>query len=130
MYLIIKKDTNEVVKKSDAPFNADESIQPPPPLVQLKVIRDETKPGYDAANEKLVLTHKDDFKLLTRTYFFEKAVLSSEEKALITQASADETTRQQVKTVYAALKAGTGTATQRLVRIEKAVAYLLKDLVK
>lgn len=130
MFYIINKTTGDVVKKSDTPFNIDESVQPPDPFMQLKILRNETKPAFNAATEKLVITHTDDLQAFTRTFHFVKQPLTAEEIALKAEADAAEVTRLQIKAVYLDLKNGTGTAGERLVRIEKALAWLLRQPLK
>jgi len=130
MYYIINKDTRQVIRVSPTPFNADESIQPDPPLIQLKGIENNAEPVYNPALQKLQRTFTDDDILFTRTFYF-IVVDKTQEEIDAYQAELDaEATRQQLKAVYTALRDGQGTAGERLIRVEKAVAWLLRNSVK
>lgn len=52
--------------------------------------------------------------------------LSAEEQARIADDAADATEADQLRTIYTALKNGTGTSGERLQRLERACAFLLK----
>ncbi len=127
MYFIINKSTRELIRQSQSPFNIDDKVQPPLPAFQLKGVEDATVPAFDANTHRLNRTFVDDDTAATRTFKNEVVPLTAPQLAAIAKRISDEAQRQQIKTIYAALVAGTGTAAERLVRLEKSVAYLLKD---
>jgi hypothetical protein len=130
MYFIVDKNTRALIRQSQTPFNIDETIQPDDPLIQLKQVDDPTVPTFDANTQKLVNSFADDDAAHTRTFKMVVAPLTQAEQAARQQALQDETTRQQIKAVYSDLKNGTGTASDRLLRIERAVAWLLRNAVQ
>lgn len=126
MYFILNKNTREVVRRSETPFNIDDTIQPPSPMIQLKRVDVETKPTFDAATQKLVHNFTDNDAAFTRTFAYSVVALDTAERSTVTQQTQDETARLQIKAVIADVRNGVGTAVERLVRLEKAVAYLLR----
>ena len=130
MFYIINKTTRELIRESATPFNVDEAVQPDAPLIQLKLVRDDTKPAYDAATEKLVQTTVDDDAAFTRNVKWVKQAMTPAEVTAYQQKQTDAATLQTIKSVYSDLKNGVGTAGERLVRLERAVAYLLRESVK
>lgn len=130
MFYIINKNTRELIRESATPFNVDESVQPSPPHIQLKLVRDDTKPSYDVATEKLVQMTVDNDAAFTRTVKWVKQAMTPDELTAYQQRQADAATLTQLKAVYNDLKNGVGTAAERQLRLEKAVAYLLRESVK
>ena len=75
-------------------------------------------------------THKLERSLTTEEYGWVSVPLTTEElDALAAQAAADAE-REQAKALYLDLKNGTGTTLERLLRVEKVLAYILKDTYK
>lgn len=130
MYYLINKDTREIIRTSATPFNADETVQPPPPVIQLKRVVDETQPQYDANTHKLVRTFTDNDNAGTRTFVWNAVPLTQEELDAKAAAAAEATELTVLQTVYTALKNGTGTANERIQRLERAVAWLLREQVR
>jgi hypothetical protein len=130
MYFIIDKNTREVIRRSTTPFNIDETIQPPAPFIQLKQVDDLTVPTFNPNTQKLSATFVDDDVAGTRTFKQIAVPLTQAELDANAKLAQDEATRQQIKTVYSDLRNGVGTAAERLVRLEKAVAYLLRNSVQ
>lgn len=144
-YLIIDKKTREVKRRSDTPFNKDESQQPTnilsvdksdpdnpvnvegPELVQLKLVRDNTIPAYDPKTEKLEKDTKDDDAKGTRTIFIKAVPMTAEEQADKAAFDADEKEGKALKKLRKSIKNGTGTAEQRMKRMERAVLWLLRN---
>lgn len=126
-YYILDSTTRVIIRQSHAPFNIDEGIQPPPPLIQLKRIDNDTLPTFDPATEKVVRTFTDDDLLFTRTFFWQVTALTPEEVAAFQQRQQDDATLQIIRSVYQDLRNGVGTATERLTRVERAVAWLLRE---
>lgn len=130
MYYIINKDSRELIRESRTPFNINEAEQPPDPFIQLKRVNDDTQPAHNAATQKLVREFTDNDAACTRTFQWVIVAKTAEEQAAYAEAQADEVTRQQIKAVYQDLKNGVGTNIERLQRIEKATAWLLRNVVK
>lgn len=126
LFYIVHKGTREVVRQSPKPFNSDESVQPHPPLIQLKRVEDETVPVYDESREKLVQNFVDDDNAGTRTFIWEVAPLSQEEINAYAKRQTDAETLEQLRAVYQDLKNGAGTSSVRIARLEKICAYLLR----
>lgn len=110
MFYIIDESTREVIRRSQTPFNIDESIKPPAGVVQLKHVVDETQPTFDPATHKLERTFTDDGVAGTRTFSFEAVPLTAGEAAAVQQLADDTAELDQIKTVYNAIRNGTGTA--------------------
>jgi hypothetical protein len=130
MYFIVDKNTRDLIRQSQTPFNIDETVQPPDPLIQLKQVDDPTLPTFDATTQKLVGSFVDDDLAHTRTFKMVVAPLTQAEQDSKTATLQDEATRQQIKAVYSDLKNGVGTASDRLLRLERAVAWLLRNAVQ
>ena len=131
MYSIINKLTREVIRESATPFNVDATVQPEDAnVIQLTQIYDDTRPVIDEATQKLHREFTDDDVAFTRTFRYVVVTKTAEEQAAYTQGEADETERRQLKTVYQALKDGTGTTAVRLQRVERVCARLLRDAVR
>jgi hypothetical protein len=129
MYFIIDKNTRELIRRSDTPFNIDENVQPPDPLIQLKQVNDDTQPAYDPATQRLVRVSTDNDAAFTRTFSWSVEALSQEEIDLKAAIAADEVTlTTTIKNGYIALRDGTGTDAARLRRCEIAIAFLLRQL--
>jgi hypothetical protein len=129
MYYIINKITRQG-RESDTPFNVDENIQPPDPEIQLKRTDSEVKPAFNPATQKLVYQFTDNDATKTRNFAWAVVALSQAEIDANTEAQQDETARQAIKAEYLALKNGTGTTAERAARLERAVAWLLRQAVK
>ncbi len=130
MYYIVNKQTRELVRTSQTPVNVDENVNEWGDFIQLKRVDDDTQPAFNAATQKLNRISTDDDVAHTRTFSFAVVSLTQPELDAIAERTASEATRQQIKPVYTALQNGTGTAGERLARIERAVAYLLRNEVK
>lgn len=130
MFFIVDKNTRVVLRTSLTPFNVDESVQPPNGIVQLKGIENNTVPSFDPQTQKLVRSFTDDDATGTRTFRLQAVALSADELAVVAQASQDETERLAIKAVISDLRNGIGTATQRIQRVERACAYLLRQEVR
>ena len=130
MFFIINKTTRAVIRVSETPFNIDENVQPGGEVIQLKRVDDKTKPTFDPATQKLVKNFADDDKTFTRIFKWEVVSLTNGELAQRTQELQDEANRVQIKAVANDLKNGVGTNAERLVRLEKVVAYLLRNEVR
>lgn len=130
MFYIINKTTRQLYRQSQTPFNIDETKQPEGDVIQLKQVIDASRPTHNPDTEKLVESIVDNDVAFTRTFRLVVAPLSAPEIAAVTQRNADETNRLQIKAVIADLRNGVGTAVERLTRLEKAVAYLLREEVR
>jgi hypothetical protein len=131
MYYIVKKATRELIRQSDRPFNVDETVQPEDTTtIQLKHVEDNTGPAYDPATQKLEREFVDDDAAFTRTFRYKVVAMTTAEQTAYQQGLADETERQQIKSIYQDLKNGTGTTAARLARVEKVCAWLLRDAVR
>lgn len=130
MFYIINKETRELIRRSETPFNIDATVQPPPPMIQLKRIDINTKPAFNAATQRLNYDFVDDDAVFTRTFSWSVVALTNGELTAATQAASDEASRVQIKAVIADLRNGVGTAAERLARIEKGLAYLLRGEVR
>lgn len=129
-YYIIHSQTREVVRTSREPFNIDPSVQPPAPYLQLVRVDDATVPAYDPATQKIVRQFTDDDNAFTRTFYNAVVAMTVEEQAAYQKRLADEATLNQIKAVYLNMKNGVGTAGERLQRVEKACAWLLRQYVE
>lgn len=127
MFYIINSNTREVVRESRTPFNIDPAIQPPPPFLQLRRVIDETQPTFDPATEKLVREFVDDDAAGTRTFRQVVAPMTADEIAAYQRRQADAAELEQLRLVYNDLKNGVGTAAERIQRVERVCAWLLKD---
>ena len=130
MYFIINRKTRELIRTSQTPVNVDETVNEFGDLIQLKRVENNTQPAFKSATQKLNRISTDDDVAFTRTFTWEVVSLTQPELDAIAEQTASEATRQQIKAVYTALRNGTGTATERIVRIERAVAWLLRNEVK
>ena len=127
MYYIIHSQTREVVRQSKQPFNIDPAIQPPAPYLQLVRVDDATVPAYDPATQKLERQFVDDDQAFTRTFFNAVVAMTAEERAAYQQRQADEQTLQMIRQHYNDLKNGVGTNLERLQRVERGLAWLLRQ---
>lgn len=130
MYYIVNIETRQLIKQSSTPFNIDETVQPDYPLIQLKGVENNTEPSYDPATQKLKREFVDNDTLFTRTFYWNVVAKTAQEQAAYQQQLDAEATRQQIKSVYNALKDGQGTSAERIQRVEKAVAWLLRNYVQ
>lgn len=126
-YYIIDSNTREVVRESRTPFNIDPAIQPPDPYLQLVRVDDDRRPAFDEATQKLVREFVDDDAAFTRTFRFVVAPMTAEEIAAYQRRQADTAELQQLRAVYQDLQNGVGTSTERMRRVERVCAWLLKD---
>lgn len=120
-------DTQERGKRRSWP-NPDGSEIPNLPnniVPLLRVIN--SKPSYDPNSEGLSRSTEVDVANNTYTYSWNVVTLTAEEaiEAAETQQRNDFDT--QISSIILNLRNGTGTNAQRLARVEKAVAYILKD---
>jgi hypothetical protein len=129
-YYILNKNTRVLVRESFQPFNIDASVQPPAPLIQLVRTDNGIPPTFDPATQKLVYTFTDNDATFTRNYSYQIQAMTQAEMDAYQKQQQDETTRQQIKAVYQDLINGVGTVAQRQVRVEKAVAWLLRNSVQ
>lgn len=130
MYYIINKETRELIRKSQTPFNVDETVQPELPQFQLKRVDDDTVPTYNAATHKVVRSFVDDDEAATRTFYWEVVPLTQAEIDAYIQQQEDATVRQQIKDNYLALKNGTGTQAERLRRVEIGLAFVVREIAR
>lgn len=130
MYYIINKTTRALIRQSQTPFNIDENVQPPDPAIQLKRIDDDTMPALNPATQKIVRQFTDDDTAFTRTFHNVVTAMTDAEITAYAEAQQAETTRLQIRAAYIALTNGTGTNVERLQRLERAVAWLLRQVVK
>lgn len=126
-YYIIHSETREVIRTSREPFNIDPSVQPPAPYLQLVRVDDATVPAYDPATQKIVRQFVDDDNAFTRTFYNAVAQMTAEEQAAYQKRLADEAKLQTIRQHYNDLKNGVGTNLERLVRVERACAWLLRQ---
>ena len=126
-YYILDKITRELKRESRTPFNIDPAVQPPAPYIQLVRVEDATQPAFDPATQKLARTFTDDDAAFTRTFHYVVAAMTAEEIAAYQKRQQDEATLNQIKAVYLDMKNGVGTNLERLQRVEKACAYLLRQ---
>lgn len=127
-YYIVNADTRALIRTSRTPFNVDEDIQPPAPYIQLKHV-DGVRPAFDPATQKLVQNIVDDDVAHTRTYGWSIVALSQAELDALAQQAQDAATLIIIRNVYQDLRNGVGTAAERLQRLERAVAWLLRSFV-
>ena len=130
MYYIINKLTREVIRESHTPFNIDETVQPSDPLIQLKRVDVDTTPAFDPATQKIVRQFADNDAAFTRTFSNVVVAMTRAEKDAYALRQSDSAELVQLRAVYNDLKNGVGTATQRTVRLEKCVAWLLREYVR
>ena len=130
MFYLINKNTRELLRASATPFNADATVQPPLPVFQLRRVINDTQPAFNAATHKLIRTSVDDDNAATRTFRYEAIPLTQAELDAKAQAAADEAERQVLRAAYLDLKNGTGTQAERLRRVERAAAWLLRQYVQ
>jgi hypothetical protein len=130
MYFIINKNTRALVRESASPFNIDENVQPPDPLIQLKRIDNSSQPGYNPATHKLVYQFTDDDVAKTRTFAWAAVPMSQEEIDSYNLRQTDNAELVILRAVYNDLKNGVGTAAERLNRVERATAFLLRSIVR
>lgn len=128
MFFIIHKDTRELIRESGTPFNRDEQIQPPLPLIQLKRVFDNTQPAYDEETQKLVQSSVDDDEAGTRTFFYEVVALTQDELDARAAQAAYDAELDQLRAVYQDLQNGVGTTNVRITRVERVAAFLGKSL--
>lgn len=123
-YLIWNKTTQTVHRgERNEPYTVDG--QPgvlADPLVELAVIRN----AYPTLglNERAVATQTVDLGAKTITYGWSVETYTPTAEEL--DERADATEASQLRTVYTALKNSTGTSGERLVRVERVCAFLLK----
>ena len=88
-----------------------------------------TLPTFDPATQKLGNPTTPVVDLVEQTITRSRAVvaLTAEELQAIADAEADAAELAQLKAVYLDLKNGVGTSTQRLVRVEKVLARVMRD---
>jgi hypothetical protein len=98
-----------------------------PDLVPLLEVRS-AKPAYDPATQKLLAaTPVADIPNNTYTYGWNIVALTQSELDAIAAETTAQTERDQAKALYQDLKDGVGTATERLERVERVLARILKD---
>ena len=86
------------------------------PLLEVEA----AQPAYDAATQKLQRTAAVvDVAANTHTHGWEVVSRTADEIA-------EDTERDQIKAVYTALLNGTGTSAERITRVERVAAHLLK----
>lgn len=118
MYYIINKDTRELIRESETPFNVDESIQPPDPLIQLKLVNDNTEVPHDPLTQKLVREFVDDDKEFTRTFYYTVADKPLEE---VESAKQGLKKRNEKNLIASELRSSKGTLEERVRRLEKII---------
>jgi hypothetical protein len=112
------------IEKHNRPWprhDGGEIVNLSPDIVPLLEVQ-APQPAFDPALQRL--TRSDpvvDVEANTHTHGWTVVQIPQEELDDIAE-------REQAKAVYQDLKDGTGTQLQRLVRVEKVCAYLLKDL--
>ena len=98
-----------------------------PDLVILLEVQ-EDQPVYDSATERIQRVDPVyDVVEETATYSWEIVSLTQDELDAIADREADDAQLVIIKAAYQDLKNGVGTATERLERIEKGLAYILKQ---
>ncbi len=91
-----------------------------------RIVELQPDPAFNPATQKLegwdyVISQ---FKVTAQKVL---VALSQEQQDAYTQRQADQAERAQAKALYQALKNGTGTQGERLLRVEKVLARLLRD---
>jgi hypothetical protein len=129
IFYIIHKDTRELIGQSNFPFNIDEQIQPPLPLIQLKHFADAEIPDYNVATEKLNWVFIDDDINFTRTYFYEVVAKTAQEQADYQTQQTAITERASAKAQIPNIASGSNESpVQRIGRLEQIVARVAKDV--
>lgn len=126
-YYIVHSISRAVVRESRFPFNVDENIQPPAPHIQLKRVDNDTVPNFNPATQKTIRSFVDNDSAFTRTFSWQVVAKTQQEMDEFQRQTQDAATLQIIRDVYQDLKNGVGTAAERLTRVERAVAWLLKD---
>lgn len=130
MFYIVNKATRELVRTTKERINVDESINEFEHLIQLRHVEDSNIPTFDKATHKIERQFVDDDANYTRTFSFVAAPLSQAELTKATAEANAGTTRAQIKTAYTALQNGTGAVAERMARVERAVAFILREFIR
>lgn len=130
MFYIVDKTTRQLIRTTTERVNIDESVNEFGDLIQLRHVEDAKLPAFDKATHKLQRNVADDDKAFTRTFSYVAVPLTNGELTKATAEATAETTRGQLKTAYTALQNGTGTVAERLARVEKALAFVLREFVR
>lgn len=134
MQIVRNKTTKEVIRVSQTPIRADgkipDDLDPATELVD--VIAPPAQPTFDPATQKVVpisleQAGEEGFPIRL-VNDWQVVALTQAELDVNTVTAADAQERQQLKTVVAALQAGTGTTVERLARCERALAKIIPDL--
>ncbi len=129
MFYIVDKITRRLIRTVKEPINIDESVNEFGDLIQLRHVEDTNMPTFDKATHKLQRNVVDDDKAYTRTFSYVAVPLSEDELKAQAAMTVSLAERQTVKATLAAIQNGTGTAAERLTRLEKAVvAFIKRDL--
>lgn len=128
MFYIINKDTRQLIRQSESPFNVDESVQPPLPQIQLRHVEDENIPVFNEATEKLNRIFTDDDINFTRTFSYEVVAKTVQEQAEHQARVNDGLERAAAKAELPAMANSTGSAIARQERLERVVLRLAKDI--
>ncbi len=83
-------------------------------------------PPTPGANERIEKYFEDDDEALTRTFKKRAVPLSQSQIDRRTQREADQAERQTLKAHYQDLKNGAGTAAERLQRVERMLAHVIR----
>lgn len=131
MFIIRNKNTKEVIRKSDTPLRTDGKLPADmDPDIELLAEVWEREPSYTKTTHKLeqaireAAAADEPIKLI---YGWAIVPLTQEELDFAVEQANLRGERQQVKALMAALKAGTGTAGERITRVEKGLHLLLKE---
>lgn len=130
MFYIVDKITRQLIRTSKERINIDESVNEFGDLIQLRHVEDANIPAFDKATHKLQRNVADDDVAYTRTFSYVAVPLTQAELDANAATNAEETTRTQIKTAITAMRNGTGTASERLARIERAMVFILREFVR
>lgn len=126
MFYIVDKITRQLIRTTKERINIDESVNEFGGLIQLRHVEDSKLPAFDKATHKLQRNVADDDKAYTRTFSYVAVPLSQDELNAQAAMSASTAERQAVKATLTAIQNGTGTAAERLARLERAVVAFIK----
>lgn len=126
MYIIRNKTTKEVIRKSKTPISIDGEIKDLDPNLEVLEVIQNDRPTYNPETSKLERTETEQGGQIIIDWNI--VDLSAEELQAIQDQKDAEAERQQAKAIYLDLKKGVGTAGERLTRVEKVLARLLRDM--
>ena len=124
-FYIIRKSDRSLVRRTTAPINT--LTNETDTELCLMQVESDVIPAFNPATQKLVRVFTDNDALYTRTFSYTVSALTQAELNALTSAQQTALTKQEIKAAYTAMVNGTGTAAERIARLEKAVAYLLRQ---